>query len=165
MTDEPQIPDTAAAAGEKLATLQADKAWTDRLLAADPAVKQEWNGLHERVARGDDEAKVAESLGERVSAAMTGSLQSMPDSEAELMNVTAGMLRELGIRDEVIVQTLSGQEVSQVEFDAVKHWQTRALQDAEFTKKYLNGDPEARQKMTLAAIVLSSAIKGETRNI
>ncbi len=130
MTDQPQIPDTAAAAGEKLATLQADKTWTDRLLVGDANVKQEWHRLHERAARGDEESKTAETLAERVTAAMTGNIQNMPDSEAELMHGTATMLRELGIRDEVIQQTLSGQEVSQAEFDAVKHWQTRALQDA-----------------------------------
>jgi hypothetical protein len=38
------------------------------------------------------------------------------------------------------------------------------MRDSEFTKRYLNGDPEARQKMTLAAIVLSSDIKGEKRS-
>jgi hypothetical protein len=164
MTDQPQIPDTAAAAGEKLATLQSDKTWTDKLLAGNAAVKTEWNGLHERVVRGDDQEKQAESLSERVIAAMTGNLQSAPDSDAALMNVTAGLLRELGIRDEVVMQTLSGQEVTQAEFDAVKHWKERAMRDSEFTKQYLNGDPEARQKMTLAAIVLSSNIKGEMRS-
>jgi hypothetical protein len=159
MTDQPQIPETAVAAGEQLANLQADKAWTDKLLAGDPAVKQQWNGLHERAARGDDQIKSADTLGERVVAAMTGSPQSAPDSEAQLMTVTAGMLRELGIRDEVVMQTLSGHEVTQAEFDVVKHWKERTMRDPEFTKKYLSGDPEARQKMMLAAIVLSSNIK------
>jgi hypothetical protein len=164
MTDQPQIPETAAAASEKLVTLQADKAWTGKLLAGDAAVKQEWNSLHERAARGDEQEKLAASLSERVAAARSGNLQSAPDSEAELMNVTAGLLRELGIRDEVVMQTLSGHEVSQAEFDLVKNWQTRAMRDAEFTKRYLTGDPEACQKMTLAAIVLSSNIKTELRS-
>jgi hypothetical protein len=164
MIDQPQIPETAAAAGERLANLQADKAWTGKLLAGDTAVKQEWNGLHERAARGDDQEKEAASLSERVVAAMTGNLQSAPDSEAELMNVTAGLLRELGIRDEVVMQTLSGHEVSRAEFDLVKNWKERTMRDPEFTKKYLSGDPDARQKMTLAAIVLSSNIKTELRS-
>jgi hypothetical protein len=164
MTDQLQIPETAAAASEKLATLQADKDWTGKLLAGDAAVTQEWNGLHERVHRGDDEAKEAKSLADRVAAAMTGDQRSLSDPEAKQMNATAAMLREIGIRDEVVTQTLSGRDVTQAEFDVVKNWQTRAMRDSEFTKKYLNGDPEARQKMTLAAIVLSSNIKTELRS-
>jgi hypothetical protein len=165
MTDQPHIPDTAAAAGERLATLQTDKAWTDKLLAGDAGVKQEWNGLHERVHRGDDEVKEAESLADRVVAAMTGDLRNVHDTEAEQMTVTAGLLREIGIRDEVVMQTLSGHEVTRAEFDAVKNWKERTMRDPEFTKKYLTGDPEARQKMTLAAIVLSSNIKTEKRSV
>jgi len=38
------------------------------------------------------------------------------------------------------------------------------MRDAEFTKRYLTGDPEACQKMSLAAIVLSSNIKTELRS-
>jgi hypothetical protein len=164
MTDQPQIPETAAAAGEKLATLQADKAWTGKLLAGDVSVTQEWNGLHERVHRGDDEAKEAKSLADRAAAAMTGDQRSLSDPETKQMNATAAMLRELGIRDEVVTQTLTGRDVTQAEFDVVKNWQTRALRDEAFTKLYLTGDPEACQKMTLAAIVLSSNIKTELRS-
>jgi hypothetical protein len=164
MTDQAQIPETAAAASEKLTTLQADKAWTGKLLAGDAAVTQEWNGLHERVHRGDDEAKEAKSLADRVAAAMTGDQRSLSDPEAKQMNSTAAMLREIGIRDEVVTQALSGHEVTKAEFDVVKNWQARATRDPEFTKLYLSGDPEACQKMTLAAIVLSSNIKTELRS-
>jgi hypothetical protein len=164
MTDQAQIPETAAAASEKLATLQADKAWTGKLLAGDATVTQEWNGLHERAHRGDDEAKEAKSLADRVTAAMTGDQRSLSDPEAKQMNSTAAMLRELGIRDEVVTQTLTGRDVTQAEFEVVKNWQTRAMRDPEFTKRYLTGDPEACQKMTLAAIVLSSNVKTELRN-
>jgi hypothetical protein len=164
MTDQSSIPETAAAASEKLGVLEATKSWTDKLLAGDAAVTQEWNGLHERVVRGDDQAKDAASLSERVKEAMTGDRRSMPDAETEQMNVTAALLRELGIRDEVVMQTLSGREVSQAEFEAVKNWKERTMRDPEFTKKYLSGDPDARQKMTLAAIVLSSNVKTELRS-
>jgi len=133
-------------------------------LAGDAAVTQEWNGLHERVHRGDDQAKEAKSLADRVAAAMTGDQRSLSDPEAKQMNTTAAMLREIGIRDDVVTQALSGHEVTRAEFDVVKNWQTRATRDQEFTKRYLTGDPEAHQKMTLAAIVLSSDIKGETRS-
>jgi hypothetical protein len=164
MTEQASIPATAAAASEKLGVLEGTKGWTDKLLAGDAAVTQEWNGLHERVVRGDDQAKDAALLSERVKEAMTGDRRSMPDAEAEQMNVTAAMLRELGIRDEVVTQALSGRDVTQAEFDVVKNWQTRAMRDPEFTKRYLTGEPEACQKMTLAAIVLSSNIKTELRN-
>jgi hypothetical protein len=33
------------------------------------------------------------------------------------------------------------------------------MRDPVFTKAWLSGDPEARQKMTLAAIVLSGSVK------
>jgi hypothetical protein len=44
----------------------------------------------------------------------------------------------------------------------VEAWKARQMKDPVFVKAYLSGDPEARQKMTLAAIILSGGIKGQS---
>jgi hypothetical protein len=162
--EAPAIPATAAEAGQRLDALQSSKDWTDKLLAGDRTVYQEWNGLHERVNRGDDHGEAQASLVDRVSAAMSAaSGVDIPNGDVRVMHETADHLRSLGIRDGVIEEVLSGHEVTQMEFNLVKVWKDRAMRDPEFTKKYLSGDPDALQKMTLAAIVLNSNVKKDTK--
>jgi hypothetical protein len=75
------------------------------------------------------------------------------------MSNVAGMLREVGVSETVIEQTLRGHVVTPQEYKLVEAWKTRQMADPVFVKAYLSGDPEARQKMTLAAIVLSGSVK------
>ncbi len=158
--EAPAIPATAAEALTRLEALQASKEWTGKLLAGDRTVYHEWNGLHERVSRGEDQGHPQASLADRVSAAMSAAAGiDIPSADARLIRESADHLRSLGIRDDVIEQTLSGYEVSQTEFNLVKVWKDRAMRDAEFTKKYLSGDPDAQQRMTLANLVLTSNVK------
>jgi hypothetical protein len=156
----PAIPATAVEAQARLGALQSTREWTDKLMAGDRAVYQEWHGLHARVNRGDDQGDAKASLADRVSAAMSAAAGvEIPSGDARMMHETAEHLRGIGIREEVIEQTLSGHEVTQTEFNLVKLWKDRAMRDQEFTKKYMSGDPDARQKMTLANIVLTSNVK------
>ena len=63
------------------------------------------------------------------------------------MSETAGMLRKIGIREEIIEQTLKGHEVSSEEYKLVEAYKARQMKDPVFVNAFLSGDPEARQKM------------------
>jgi len=157
MTDQivpPALPAPPANAGEaqnRLDALTADKAWSEKLLSGDAATTKEFHDLATMVADG----------GDHVERALAGNLPDVPDSKIKTMNGTVAMLRELGIRDEVIRQTLEDHEVTQAEYDATLAWQTRAMKDQFWVKAYLEGDPDAARQMMLATIVLSSTVKRE----
>jgi hypothetical protein len=155
MTDEtqqvapPAPPANAAEASARLATLTNDKAWGDKLLASDPAATKEFKILTAMVAEG----------GDHVDRALSGALPDVPDSDLKTMAGTADMLRELGIKPDVVRQTLENHEVTQAEYDATKAWQARTMKDQFWVKAYLEGDPDAARQMMLASIILSSPIK------
>jgi hypothetical protein len=148
----PAPPANATEARARLDALIADKARGAKLVAGDAEVTREYRELRAKADNPDPADTVA--------AAMSGNLGEMPDSSVKMMAETAGMLREIGIREEVIADTLRGHEVSPNEYKLVEAWKARQMKDPVFVKAYLSGDPEARQKMTLAAIVLSGSIKG-----
>jgi hypothetical protein len=148
----PAPPANAQEARTRLDALIADKERGAKLLAGDAEVTREYRELRAKADNPDPADTVA--------AAMTGNLGEMPDSSVKLMAETADYLRAVGIREEIIEQTLRGHEVSPQEYKQVQAWKERQMKDPVFRKAYLSGDPEARQKMTLAAIVLSGSIKG-----
>jgi hypothetical protein len=102
MTDEtqqvapPAPPANAAEASARLATLTNDKAWGDKLLASDPAATKKFKILTAMVAEG----------GDHVDRALSGALPDVPDSDLKTMAGTADMLRTLGIKPDVVRQTL-----------------------------------------------------------
>lgn len=152
MTDAPLAPPaTAAEARAVLDTRIADRDWGAKLIAGDAATKREYADLRAKADNPDPADTVA--------AAMAGNLGEMPDSSVKMMAEAAGMLREIGIRESIIEETLRGHEVTQQEYDVVNAWKARQMKDPVFVKAFLSGDPDARQKMTLAAIVLSGGIK------
>jgi hypothetical protein len=148
----PAPPANSQEARTRLDGLIKDRDWGAKLIAGDAATSREYRELRLKVDNPDPADTVA--------AAMAGKLGEMPDSSVKMMAETAGMLREIGIRESIIEETLRGHEVTQLEYDLVNAWKTRQMKDPVFVKAYLSGDEEARQKMTLAAIVLSGSIKG-----
>jgi hypothetical protein len=145
-------PANAAEARTVLDGKLADRDWGAKLLAGDAATNREYRELQNKAATDDDST---------IAAAMSGNIGDVPDSSVKMMANTASMLREIGIREEIIEQQLRGHEVTAEEYKLVEAWKARQMKDPVFVKAYLSGDPEARQKMTLAAIVLSGGIKGE----
>jgi hypothetical protein len=148
----PAPPATPAEARQRIDALIADKDRGALLLAGDAATNTEYRDLQNMAANVDPNDAVA--------VAMSGNIGEMPDSSVKMMSETAGMLREIGIRESIIEETLRGHEVTQQEYDLAAAWKARQMKDPVFVKAYLSGDAEARQKMTLAAIVLSGGIKG-----
>jgi hypothetical protein len=149
----PAPPANAQEARTRLDAFVADNGKGAKLLAGDVETNREFSELT-AMAAGDDASTVA--------AAMAGNLGDMPNSSVKIMAETAGMLREIGIREEIIEQTLKGHEVSAEEYKLVEAWKARQMKDPVFVKSYLSGDPEAREKMTLASVILSGGIKGQS---
>lgn len=167
MSDEPQQapPPPAAAppaapptvpsfveASAKLAALTSDPAWANCVLSgADPAATKEFHELTRAVAAGGSDAEIA----------MSGALPDLPDSQLKTMAGTAELLRDIGLRPEVILQTLNNYEVSKAEFDATAAYKSRMMKDPIFVKAFLSGEAEAGQKVMLMSIILSSNIRSE----
>lgn len=156
MTEQPTQPSTPAEASAKLETLKADPTWRDAFLSGNGPQVQEFQSL-------SDLANQAQASNE-IEAALAGRLEDGIQPTGRLMNAgVVEMLRGLEIRDDVIRQTLTGHEVTQEEFEAVKRWKADHMQNKEWTTKYLGGDLEAQRSMTLANIVLSGPIKSKEK--
>jgi hypothetical protein len=146
---QPTPPATATAASARLETLKADAGWRDRVMAGDVAAKKELTELTTMIAAG----------GDAVDQAIAGVAGT--DAEQRQMTEAAAWMRQSGISDGVIKQTLSDYEVSSQEYRAVEAWKAQKMRSPEFTKAFLVGEPEAVRQMRLADIVLSSSIKAE----
>jgi hypothetical protein len=148
----PAPPANAAEARTRLDGLIKDREFGAKLLSGDANANREFSELQAKADSIDPADQVA--------VAMSGNVGEIPDSDVRLMANTADMLREIGIREEVIEQTLRGHEVSPIEMKQAEAWRERAMRDQTFVKAWLSGDPEARQKMTLSAIIVSGGVKG-----
>jgi hypothetical protein len=151
-TAPPAPPANAAEARTRLDGLIKDREFGAKLLSGDANANREFSELQAKADSIDPADQVA--------VAMSGNIGEMPDSSTRMMANTADMLREIGIREEIIEQTLRGHEVTEQEYQLASAWKARQMKDPVFVKAYLSGDAEARQKMTLAAIILSGSIKG-----
>jgi RecA-family ATPase len=145
----PAPPANATEAAARLETFKTDSAQREKLLAGDIALTKEWHDLHGLIASADD----------RVSSAMAGQLSEIPDSDHRLMANTATMLRELGLNEGTVQQTLENRPVTQQEFDTVAALKAQKFRDQEWTKSLLNGDAQAGKELILINIVLSSPIE------
>jgi hypothetical protein len=150
MTNVPAPPANAMEARTQLDARLADKDWGARLTAGDANANREFRDLQSMAATSDDST---------IAVAMSGNIGEMPDSSLKLMSETAGMLRNIGVREEIIEQTLRGHEVSPDEYKLVEAWKVRQMKDPVFVKAYLGGDPEAQRLMTLASVILSGDVK------
>jgi hypothetical protein len=131
----------------QLDRMYADPEKRQKLEAGDGVTRREFDQLAQAAAKIDP-----------VDSVMSGFLPDVPTSEMRLMSEAASWLRDIGIREEVVRETLSNQSTTQEIHDAAVNWKKQHMSDAEFVKKYLNGDLEARRLMTLCAIVLTQPI-------
>ncbi|KRR22635.1 hypothetical protein CQ14_30985 [Bradyrhizobium lablabi] len=150
----PQMPTNAADAATRLNELKSDAGWRDRYLGGGITEQREITALQEIINKGDNPD---------VDKAMAGLLDDAPVQRSGHMQMigVAQMLREAGVRDEVIRETLTGKAVTQAEYDAVARLKAERLRDHAWTKEFLAGNGEHKRAMTLMNIVLSSPIKKE----
>lgn len=149
----PAPPSTPAEAVTRLEQLKSDTAWRDQFLAGNGPHVQEYRDLSELVAKGDN-----------VDKAMAGIMHDgifQPAGHMQMMSM-ASMLRDLGIRDEITKDVLADTHtVTRAEYDATQRWKAAAMRDQDFVKRYLAGDGEPKQKMTLANIILTGGVREE----
>jgi hypothetical protein len=129
----------------------ADKAWGAKLLSGDVAANTEYRELR---AKADNPETV-----DTVTVAMSGDIGIMPDSDMALMANMAGMLREYGLNELQVRETLEGREASQAEVDMARLWKNQNLKSKEFTAKLMSGDPDAARQLMVANIILTSPLK------
>jgi hypothetical protein len=150
MTETPvEITPTPNEAAATLATRMADKDWTGKFLGGSGPEVAEYHKLSEIAIKSDD----------KISLAMAGQYLPVNDSEHLLRMGTTSMLREAGIDNDVIRQVLSGGGVAPEERAAAEKAKAALMRNSEFGKKYLAGEGEAVQHMTLLNIILSSDVK------
>src|SRR5882757_9983693 len=143
MTDATIPPANATEAQARLDTLKADPAWADRWLAGDTGAQKEYQELRAKINSGAGGEDV-------IAAVMAGALPDLPTTEQRQAVATVEMFRNLGVRDEITRQFLSGKQVSPAEYELVKNWKITQLGDKSpggFVERYLAGDTEAKQKM------------------
>jgi hypothetical protein len=151
----PTMPISPADAATRINELKADKAFVDRYLAGGLVEKREMTALHEMILSKSDNPDVDKAI---AGIRDDGVIQR---SEHMQMIGVAGMLRELGIRDEIIRETLTGKEVTQAEHDAVARLKADRMSDHAWTKEYLNGSNSHKREMMLISIALSSPVRKE----
>lgn len=133
----PPPPTDVAGAQSRKAELMADSAWRDRYFAGNVEARSEMASLNATIVA------VASSNG--------------PDAVVTAFSVERG--RELGLSDAVLDQVKNQPPVSQQEYEAVARHKRELLSDKSFVEKLSGGDYDARRKMFLANLVLSSPIK------
>lgn len=148
----PAPPANAAEAATRLHDLTADTAWRDRYLAGGVTEKREITALQEMLNKSDNPG---------VDRAIAGILDDGPIQRSDHVQMigVAQYLREFGIRDEVIRQTLTRQEITQAEHDAVARLKADRLRDHAWVKEFLSGNGQHKRDAMLMDIVLTSPIK------
>lgn len=151
----PNLPSSPAEAATRINELKADTAWRDRYLAGGLVEKYEMTALHEMILSKSDNPDVDKAI-----AGIRDDSVIQRSEHMEMIGV-AGHLRELGIRDEIIRETLTGKEVTQAEYDAVARLKADRMSDHAWTKEFLAGNGQHKRDAMLMDIVLSSPIKKE----
>jgi hypothetical protein len=146
----PAPPANAAEAATRLDQLKQDPKWTEALMRGGPAQTQEFHSLHEVISKGDN-----------IDVAMSGVLPPgiIQDGAAVEMRGTAELLQTMGFTPLMIRETLSGKEATQAEVDMATKWKADHFSNAEWVKRLMSGDVEARRHLLTANIILNSPIE------
>lgn len=111
-------------------------------------------------------AEARAEAGDPVSLAIAGHTDDINDGDYLRLKQGADMLRDMGVREDVIRQVLAGEPVSRAEHERVKQWKSDIMvstqeEAVKFRAAYLKGDPVAVRTMLNANIVLGSPLKEE----
>jgi hypothetical protein len=151
---EQTTPATATEARAALNMKIADPEWGARFLKGDGAARRDFDVLTGKVAIGGDDV---------VASVMNGTVPTSDHvaqpTEIRQMSVAVDMFRDMGIKEEITANFLRGEQVTPDEYTRVANWKRAAMNDPVFTKAYLAGEQEARQKMTIANTVLVNGVK------
>jgi hypothetical protein len=162
--DKPITQEQAAAATATLAERQKNPEWNAKLVSTfDGAdVKREFKALME--ASSKDTAKGGDQLDKIIAGtAKVEPFETTTGNQISTYNAmqTAALLREVGLTDSQIKQSLAGKPVPKAEYDAIKTMRSDRLGNKEWTAKYLSGDAQARREMALMNTVVVNGYEGQ----
>jgi hypothetical protein len=147
----PVIPATPSEAAARLKAAALDPKWLEEYFGG--------SVIHANEMR-DLKAVIGKDADPQTEMAIAGQLYDGIQPAGHLAKVgTAEMLRAVGADDGVVRQVLTGQSVSQQEFDAAQATKARLMKDNDFISKYNSGDGESRRTLTLLNVVLTSPVK------
>jgi hypothetical protein len=137
LTSAVQPTDVAAAEAHKQSLINSPE-WREKYLAGNAEARSEMAGLNAAIVAG--------------SASSDG-----PDAMVAAFSVERA--REFGVSPEVLEQVANRPPVSQEEYERVAQHKRSLLSDRSFVERLNAGDYDARKKMFLANLILSSPIK------
>jgi hypothetical protein len=142
---------TPAEAAQRKSEILATPEWRDKYLSGGITEANELRDLDATIAKGDNP---------EVDLAMAGNLDGDPFqmSDRRKMIGTAQMLRDAGIEDGAIRNTLLGKSVSQQDHQAAQSQKAALLRSSDFTTKFMAGDGEAKKQMLELDMILSSPV-------
>jgi len=152
-------PATAADARGRLDTLSRDKGWATRLLAGDVQANREFADLNKLAASADD---TAEAIAGTATEASTPIFETTTGGQLPRRHVEQAIqqMREGGLRDEVIQQAFELPPITRADATMTKALQSKRHGDAEWVKRLMAGDYEARREHVLMSIILASPVEG-----
>jgi hypothetical protein len=146
----PAPPATPAEAAAKLAELQANAEWSQKVVSKTDgyAEKKEFAGLMQLKSGSSDVDSIIDGT------AVAPQIELLVDGKMSVRNQmqTASELRELGIEDHQIKRLLTGEPLSAADLKIVEQFKTTKLGDAEFVKRLLKGGAEEKRLLNLWTI-------------
>ena len=144
------IPSTPAEAATRLDQLKQDPVFREALMRGGPEQKRTFHELHELVSKGDG-----------IDQAMSGVLPAgiiQDSAQVEMAGATA-MNRELGIRDDITKEFLTGHTTTKGWYDETARLKADRMSNPEWVKRLQSGDVETRRQFREMNIVLTGGIK------
>lgn len=144
-------PATPAEAATKLETLSKNSEWASKVLAGSGPHVTEFKNLIAKKSAADRLGQILDGTFEAplLETTINGELSSYK------VGTMIADLREIGLEDAAIRQTIEAKPVSKTEFDAVKRLHADRLGNAEWTAKLLKGGATERRELTLMQVVLA----------
>ena len=136
VTPSPPPVDVQAATARK-AELMNSPEWREQYFSGSPEARSEMAGLN--------------------AALVAGASPEGPDALVAAFSVERA--REFGVSDAVLDQVANRPPVSQEEYEMAARHKRSLLSDRSFVERLNNGDYDARRKMFLSNLILSSPIK------
>jgi len=150
-------PKTPSEARRRLTELTADKQWSEDFTAGKVEARREFEGLTKMAAQADDRLENV-LAGKAEPGLMEVTNAENPLTTRDLAGAIAD-LREAGLRDQTIKEIFEGTKMPAEIRRRCEQLKAKKMGDAEWTRKLLAGDHEAKRELTLISAVLSADIE------
>jgi hypothetical protein len=149
-------PTTPTEARARLVDLTADKQWSEDFTAGRVEARREFATLTEMAAQADD--RLENALAGKADAQLLEVTNAENPLTSRDIGTAINDLREAGLRDETIREIFDGVKMPAEIRRRCEQLKAKKLGDAEWTKRLLAGDHEAKRELTLISAVLSAEV-------